>query len=132
MSRSQFQPYLTGWETSPARLALNTTAVTTAMTAAVAPRRADRTGTDRTPVPGSSALRVPTTAADGRPTAAAILATTDGRAATSAAPLRAALTAKVASSPSSTTARTAPPAPEHQSVGMDPAARIVTADRSDR
>jgi hypothetical protein len=42
------------------------------------PSRVDRTGTDRTPVPGSSALRVPTTADGGSPAATAAWAMTDG------------------------------------------------------
>src|SRR5437667_11956347 len=77
MARSQSQPYRAGCAIRPPRLALNTTAVTTAMTAATEPSRAERTGTARTPDPGSNALRVPTTAAAGSPAAAAALATAD-------------------------------------------------------
>src|ERR1700735_5285484 len=62
MITSQFQPYRTGWEIRPVRLAPNTTALTTAATAMIDPRRVDRTGTDRTPTPGSSALRAATRA----------------------------------------------------------------------
>src|SRR5438874_1348250 len=67
MARSQSQPYRAGWEVRPPRLALNTTAVTTAVTAATEPSSAERTGTARTPDPGSNAVRVPTTAAAGSP-----------------------------------------------------------------
>src|SRR3984957_6037594 len=78
MITSQFQPYRTGWEIRPVRLAPNTTALTTAATAIIDPSRVDRTGTDRTPAPGSSALRVPTTADGGSPAATAAWAMTDG------------------------------------------------------
>jgi hypothetical protein len=47
------------------------------MTAATEPSNAERTGTARTPEPGSNALRVPTTAAAGSPAAAAARATAD-------------------------------------------------------
>src|SRR6266542_6626728 len=75
---SQFQPYRAGWETSPVRLAPKTTAVTTEVTAAMEPAIADRIGAARAPVPGSSALRLPMTAAAGRPALAAALAMADG------------------------------------------------------
>src|ERR1700689_2177808 len=82
----QFQPYLTGWEMRPVRLAPNTTALTTAVTAMMDPSRGDRTGTDRAPAPGSSALRAPTTADGGSPAAAAARAETDGAARTASRP----------------------------------------------
>src|SRR2546429_7029121 len=77
MTRSQVQPYRAGCVLRPPRLALNTTAVTTAVTAAIEPSSAERTGTARTPEPGSNALRVPTTAAAGSPAAAAARATAE-------------------------------------------------------
>jgi hypothetical protein len=77
MTRSQFQPYRAGCAVRPPRLALNTTAVTTAVTAAMEPSSAERTGTARTPDPGSNALRVPTTAAAGSPAVAAARATAE-------------------------------------------------------
>src|SRR5579862_5414241 len=98
MTVSQFQPYLAGCEISPARLALNTTALTTAVTAAMAPSSADRTGTER---PGSSALRVPTTTTAGRPAAAATRARADGRGPAQAPRWLADRTASTVSSPSS-------------------------------
>src|SRR5277367_1580229 len=98
MITSQFQPYRTGWEIRPVRLAPNTTALTTAATAVIDPSRVDRTGTDRTPAAGSSALRVPTTADGRNPAATAAWAMTDRAAST-------------ASTPSSTTMNSAAPAP---------------------
>src|SRR4030088_553438 len=77
MARSQSQPYRAGCADRPPRLALNTTAATTATTAATEPSSAERTGTARTPDPGSNALRVPTTAAAGSPAAAAARGTAD-------------------------------------------------------
>src|SRR5215471_6410175 len=81
MTTSQFQPYRAGCETRPVRLAPNTTAATTAVTAAMDPSSADRAGTGLRPEPGSTARRMPSTAAAGSPAAAAFLAMTDDRAA---------------------------------------------------
>src|SRR5580698_5202137 len=108
MTVSQFQPYRAGWVTSPARLALNTTALTTAVTAATAPSSADRTGTER---PGSSALRVPTTIVAGRPAAAAARARADERGPAQVPRRPAVRTASTVSSPSSRTAQAPAPAP---------------------
>ena len=63
----QFQPYRAGWLTRPVRLAPNTAAAVTAVTAAMDPSRVARTGTACCPDPGSSALRLATTAACGQP-----------------------------------------------------------------
>ena len=111
MITSQFQPYRTGWEIRPVRLAPNTTALTTAATAIIDPSRVDRTGTDRTPAPGSSALRVPTTADGGSPAATAAWAMTDGWPWAWLARGRADRAASTASSPSSTTINSAAPVP---------------------
>ena len=111
MARSQSQPYRAGCAVRPLRLALNTTAVTTAMTAATEPSSAERTGTARTPDPGSNALRMPTTAAAGSPAAAAARATADEP---TPAPLsrgRTDRTASTASSPSRARPNTAAPPP---------------------
>src|SRR5690349_4274870 len=81
ISSVQFQPYRAGLATSPVRLAPNTTAIVTAMTATTEPARVASTGTGRRPAPRSSASRVPTTALTGRPAAAAAAATDDARAA---------------------------------------------------
>ena len=67
ISSVQFQPYRGGWVTSPFRLAPNTTAITTASTAAADPARVARTGAGRRPAPRSSAARMPATAVTGRP-----------------------------------------------------------------
>ena len=111
MITSQFQPYRTGWEIRPVRLAPNTTALTTAATAMIDPRRVDRTGTDRTPAPGSSALRAPTTADGGSPVATAAWAMTEGRFPARPPRERTARAASTASSPSSTTRNSAAPVP---------------------
>src|ERR1700759_284854 len=66
MTTSEFQPYRAGWDASPARLVSKVTAATTAVTAATVASRADRTGTDCGPEPGSTAFLVPTTATAGR------------------------------------------------------------------
>src|SRR6266702_6014360 len=120
MTRSQFQPYLAGWEIRPVRLALNTTALTTAVTAAMDPSNVDRTGTDRTPDPGSSAFRLPTTVDAGSPAAAAVLAMADER--KPAPPLlgRTDRTARTASSPSKTTPRRTAPAPRTRASARTP------------
>src|ERR1700722_2797249 len=107
----QFQPYLTGWEMRPVRLAPNTTALTTAVTAMMDPSRVDRTGTDRAPAPGSSALRAPTTADGGSPAAAAARAMTDGRACAWPARARTDRAATTASRPSITMMNSAAPGP---------------------
>ena len=75
----QFQPYRAGWVTRPVRLAPNTAAAITAVTAAMDPSKVARTGTACRPDPGSSALRLATTAGAGNPAAAAACATADGR-----------------------------------------------------
>src|ERR1700761_4381464 len=67
MTTSEFQPYRAGWDASPDKLASKVTAATTAVTAATVPSRADRTGTDCGPEPGSTAFLVPTTATAGSP-----------------------------------------------------------------
>src|ERR1700722_15321843 len=103
MTRSQFQPYRAGWEVSPARLALNTTAVTTAVTAAIEPMSAERTGTARTPDPGSSTLR--------GPRAAAARATAEEPAPGPLVRTRTERRATMASRPSRATSRTAAPVP---------------------
>ena len=51
----------------------------TTTTASTAPRMADRTGTAFRPAPGSSAKRIPVTAAGGRPAEVAARATLDAR-----------------------------------------------------
>src|ERR1700728_4995598 len=79
MTTSQFHPYRSGWVIRPVRLALNTTAATTAVTAATDPSKVDRTGTECRPDPGPSAWRIPSAAEAGSPEASAFLAITDGR-----------------------------------------------------
>ena len=111
MTRSQFQPYRAGCVLRPLRLALNTTAVTTAVTAAMEPSSAERTGTARTPAPGSNALRVPTTAAAGSPAAAAARATADEPTPAPLARGRTDRTARTASRPTRARQNTAAPAP---------------------
>src|SRR6266513_2972246 len=127
MARSQSQPYRAGCEVRPPRLALNTTAVTTAVTAAIEPSSAERTGTARTPEPGSNALRVPTTAAAGSPAAAAARATADEP---TPAPLsrgRTDRTASTASRPSRARQNSAAPAPR-----TSPSALIPWSGSGDR
>src|SRR5689334_14777169 len=119
MARSQSQPYRAGCAVRPPRLALNTTAATTAVTAAIQPSRAERTGTARTPDPGSNALRVPPTAAAGSPAAPAARATADEPTPVPLSRGRTARTASTVSSPGRASQNPAAPRP-----GTRPSAAI--------
>src|SRR4029077_20594954 len=109
ISSVQFQPYRAGLATSPVRLAPNTTAIVTAMTATTEPARVASTGTGLRPAPRSSASRVPTTALTGRPAAAAAAATDDARAPGASPGGCADRQARLPRTASSATASTQPP-----------------------
>src|ERR1700689_4676846 len=120
MTTSQFHPYRAGWVVKPLRLALNTTAATTAVTAATDPSNVDRTGTECRPDPGWSAWRMPSAAGAGRPEAATFLAIRDGRPAAARRARRTERTAKSASSPSSTVASRTAPGPSTSQSAWNP------------
>ena len=67
MAASQSCPYSRGVSTSRSRFAPNVAAPATAATATARPSTALRTGTAARPLPGSSANRIPVTAASGAP-----------------------------------------------------------------
>ncbi len=97
--------------TSPVRLAPNTAATVTAVTAAMDPSKVARTGTGCRPDPGSSALRLATTADAGNPAAAAACATAEGRSRSGRVTGRVARTPSTASTASRIAASRAEPAP---------------------
>ena len=107
----QFQPYRTGWLTRPVRLAPNTAAAITAVTAAMDPSKVARTGTACCPDPGSSALRLATTAGADSPAAAAARATAEGRSRSGRVTGRVARAPITASTASRITASSTEPAP---------------------
>jgi hypothetical protein len=111
MSTSQFQPYRTGWLTSPVRLAPNTTAATIAATATTEPPSVLACRTAPAVTPPLSAFLVPTTAAGGSPAAMAARVTADLSAPTPCLAGRTARSASIPSSPESKTNSAGRPAP---------------------
>jgi hypothetical protein len=84
------------------------------------PSNVERTGTDRTPDPGSSALRAPTTAEAGSPAAAAALATADEPRPARLSRWRTDRTVSTARSPNRTAQRTDAPAPRTSTSALIP------------
>ena len=116
----QFQPYRAGWVTRPVRLAPNTAAAITAVTAAMDPSKVARTGTACCPDPGSSTFRLATTAGAGSPAAAAACATAECRSRSGRVTRRVARAPITASSASRIAASRAEPVPRTRPSAWNP------------